>query len=115
MNAKDLTLMFTIILVSLYVTGVTFILIGQHEAIVMGPLLAIILFVTALVAKRMRNTPRKRKKITPPVSRNAGKKLIRREDPPKKRERDPNLPVGWTKEQFEQYGHISTIGPDDDL
>ena len=106
-DSDDVGLILAILLPSLLITALTFMFIGMKEAVIMGPLLIIILMVTAQLVKRKANAP--------PKVRGIGKQIIRRDSPPKKPKRDSNIPAGWTKEQYEQYGHISAAGPDEDL
>ena len=105
-DSDEVGLILAILLPSLLITALTFIFIGMEEAVIMGPLLVIILMVTAQLVKRKANAP--------PKVGGIGKQIIRRDSPPKKPKRDSNIPAGWTKEQYEQYGHISAEGMDED-
>ncbi len=106
-DSDEVGLILAILLPSLLITALTFMFIGMKEAVIMGPLLVIILMVTAQLVKRKANAP--------PKVRGIGKQIIRRDSPPKKTKRDSSIPAGWTKEQYEQYGHISAEGMDEDL
>ena len=105
-DSDEVGLILAILLPSLLITALTFMFIGMKEAVIMGPLLVIILMVTAQLVKRKANAP--------PKVRGIGKQIIRRDSPPKKTKRDSSIPAGWTKEQYEQYGHISAEGMDED-